>query len=197
VIIIIRPPAATISAANIYLRFMSELRKANTDRPFFITLPVVGWIDVFTRNEYCEIFVHNLEYCRKHKGLKVYAYCIMSSHIHLIVSHNDSRLPDIIRDFKSYTAKQTIESIRNNPQESRKEWLLYLFKFFANNTGQNSEYQFWQKTSHPIELITAAVFDQKMDYIHQNPVKAMIVNDETCYVYSSANPDSPFIVDES
>jgi REP element-mobilizing transposase RayT len=176
---------------------MSELRKANSYRPFFLTFPVVGWIDVFTRNDYCEEFIRNLEYCRKHKGLKVYAYCIMSNHIHLIAAHDDGKLPDIIRDLKSYTAKRIIEMISNNLQESRKEWLLYLFKFFANNSSQNSEYQFWQKTSFPIELYTPEVFDQKVDYIHQNPVKAMHVNDETAYVCSSANPDSPFVVDES
>ena len=176
---------------------MSEYRKANTDRPFFVTLPVVGWIDVFTRSEYCLEFINNLEYCRKNKGIKVYAYCIMSSHIHMIVSHHQGKLPDVLRDLKSYTAKRIIELIENNPQESRKEWLLYLFKFYANNTGQNSLYQFWQKTSYPIELISAEVFDQKLDYIHQNPVKSMLVNEVTSYVYSSANPDSPLIVDES
>ncbi|MBB5396212.1 transposase [Mucilaginibacter sp. AK015] len=175
---------------------MSELGKANSDRPFFITLPVVGWIDVFTRNDYCEEFIRNLEYCRKNKGLKVYAYCIMSNHIHLIAAHYDGKLPAVIRDLKSYTAKRIIEMISDNLQESRKEWMLYMFRFFANNTSQNSQYQFWQKTSYPIELFTNEVFDQKVDYIHQNPVKAMLVNDETAYVYSSANPDSPFIVDE-
>jgi len=160
-------------------------------------LPVVGWIDVFTRKDYCEEFIRNLEYCRKNKGLKVYAYCIMSNHIHLVAAHDGGKLPDVIRDLKSYTAKRIIAMISNNIQESRKEWLLYLFKFFANNTGQNSEYQFWQKTSFPIELYTSEVFDQKVNYIHHNPVKAMLVNDETAYVYNSANPDSPFIVDES
>ena len=176
---------------------MSELRKANSDRPFFVTFPVVGWIDVFTRAEYCDLFLSSLDFCRKHKGLKVYAYCVMSSHVHLIISHEESRLPDILRDLKSFTAKQIIAAIESNPQESRRDWMLHMFKFFANQKAQNSEYQFWQKTSFPIELITAAVFDQKVDYIHQNPVKAMLVNDETAFVYSSANPDSPFVVDES
>jgi putative transposase len=176
---------------------MSELRKANSDRPFFITLTVVGWVDVFIRNEYCDEFLNNLEHCRKNKGLKVYAYCIMSSHIHIIVANENDNLPSIIRDLKSYTAKRIIELITNNPQESRKEWLLYLFKYYANNNAQNSEYQFWQKTNHPIELYTAEVFDQKQDYIHRNPVETMLVNDECSYVYSSANPDSPFVVDES
>jgi REP element-mobilizing transposase RayT len=175
---------------------MSELRKANTDYPFFITLTVVGWIDVFIRNDYCDEFLNSLEYCRRHKDLKVFAYCIMSSHIHLIVANDSANLPAIIRDLKSYTAKRIIELIKNNPVESRKEWLLHLFKYFAKYHQQNSEYQFWQKTNHPTELFTGAVFKQKLDYIHCNPMKAMIVNDECCYVYSSANPDSPFKVDE-
>jgi putative transposase len=176
---------------------MSELRKANSDKPFFITFSVVGWIDVFTRYDYCDEFLNNLEYCRQNKELKVYAYCIMSSHIHLIAASEKDNLPAIIRDLKSYTAKRIIEMITTNPQESRKEWLLYLFRFYAKHNTQNSEYQFWQKTNHPIELYTNQVFDQKMDYIHHNPVEAMLVNDRCSYVYSSANPDSPFKVDES
>jgi putative transposase len=174
---------------------MSELRKSNTDRPYFIALTVVGWIDVFIRNEYCDEIIRNLEYCRKNKNLKVYAYCIMSSHIHLIVANDDGHLPDILRDFKSYTAKRLLDMVANNPQESRKEWLMYLFAFFAKDSVQNKYLQFWQKTSHPTELITNTVFDQKVDYIHNNPVIAMIVNDALSFVYSSANPDSPFICD--
>ncbi|WP_448702054.1 transposase [Mucilaginibacter sp. AW1-3] len=174
---------------------MSELRKANTDRPFFITLTVVGWIDVFIRADYCDEFLKSLEFCRKHKGLKVFAYCIMSSHIHMIVANDDNNLPNIIRDLKSYTAKSIIALIKSNIQESRKDWLLHLFQFNAKYHQQNSEYMFWQKTNHPIELYTSAVFDQKVDYIHHNPVESGTVNDEANYVYSSANPDSPFKVD--
>jgi putative transposase len=176
---------------------MSEIRKANSYHAYFITLTVVGWIDVFTRKEYCDEILKNLEYCRAHKGLKVYAYCIMSSHIHLIVSNEDERLPDILRDFKSYTAKQLLQLIKSNISESRREWLLYLFEYFAKTSSQNSEYQFWQKTSHPIELFSHAVFEQKRNYIHQNPVANGLVNDELTFVYSSANPESTFIVDEA
>jgi REP element-mobilizing transposase RayT len=122
---------------------------------------------------------------------------MMSSHIHLIVSSDKDNLPAIIRDLKSYTAKRILNLIINNPQESRKDWMLHLFKYNAKFQQQNSEYQFWQKTNHPIELITPAVFDQKVDYIHDNPVEAMQVNEASSYVYSSANPDSPFKVDES
>jgi len=121
----------------------------------------------------------------------------MSSHIHLIVQQENAKLSDVIRDFKSYTAKRLIEMIINNPQESRKEWMLHLFKYYANTSGQNSEYMFWQKITHPTQLFTANVFDQKRDYIHYNPVETLRVNDECSYVYSSTNPDSPFLVDEA
>ncbi|ASU35822.1 transposase [Mucilaginibacter xinganensis] len=121
----------------------------------------------------------------------------MSSHIHLVVANDESNLPAIIRDLKSYTAKRIIQMITDNPTESRREWMLHLFKYFAKFHNQNSEYQFWQKTNHPIELYSNGVFDQKVDYIYRNPVESMTVNDESAYVYSSANPDSPFKVDES
>ncbi len=176
---------------------MSELRKAKTDYPCFITLTVVGWIDVFTRSIYSEIFLESLDYCRKNKGLKVYAFCIMSSHVHLIVASDNGDLSSVLRDLKSYTAKKIIEAIESNLYESRKEWMLHLFKYFAKYQQQNSTYQFWQKTSYPVELITAKVFDQKMDYIHRNPIESMVVNDEAAFVFTSANPDSTFVVDES
>lgn len=176
---------------------MSELRKADGDLPYFITIPVVGWVDVFTRNCYCDEIIKNLEYCRAHKGLRVFAYCIMSNHIHLVVSQDQGKLPSVLRDFKSYTAKRIIDMIQANPTESRQDWMLHLFKYFARYGNQNSTYQFWQKTSHPVELHSNHVFDQKVNYIHYNPVKAMLVNDQARYVYSSANPESPFKVDES
>ncbi|WP_354486775.1 transposase [Mucilaginibacter rubeus] len=89
---------------------------------------------MFTRSKYCEEFLNNLEFCRKNKGLKVYAYCIMSSHIHLIIEWEEAKLPQIIRDLKSYTAKRIIALITNSYTESRKEWLLYMFRYFANST---------------------------------------------------------------
>jgi putative transposase len=174
---------------------MSELRKAHSDHPFFVTITVVGWIDVFIRDSYCDEIIRNLEYCREQKGLKIYAYCIMSSHSHMIIAHDEAELPAILRDFKSYTAKRIIEMIETSVTESRKDWLIHLFKYYAKYHNQNSQYMFWQKTSHPTELITNQVFQQKLDYIHQNPVASGLVNDECSFVYSSANPDSPLQID--
>ena len=165
---------------------MSEFRKANTDYPFFITLPVVGWIDVFTRSDYCDEFLKNLEYCRKNKGLKIYAYCIMSSHIHLIVSADDIKLPGIIRDLKSYTAKRLLKLISEHPTESRKEWMLAKFEKAGRLNPGNDIYQFWQHDNHPIELASFSMFKEKLDYIHNNPVVAGFVTEAYYWKYSSA-----------
>jgi putative transposase len=173
---------------------MSELRKANTDAPYFLSLSVVGWIDVFTRSTYADELITNLNYCQSNKGLEVYAYVIMPSHLHLIARRNEGSLNELMREFKSYMAKRILHLIENNPQESRKIWLLYLFRYYARHQKQNAHYQFWQKTSHPIALFSPAVLQQMMDYIHQNPVEAGIVDEAQHYVYSSANPGSPLKV---
>ena len=170
---------------------MSEYRKTYEGGLFFITLTVVGWIDVFTRKEYADIIVQNLEFCQKEKDLAIFAYVIMPSHIHLIVRRNEGLLSDWLRDFKSYTAKQIIKEIENGGFESRREWLLHLFKYHAKFQAQNSKYMFWQKSNHPTDLFTEKAIKQKIDYIHQNPVAANLVTEESYYHYSSANPLSP------
>lgn len=119
----------------------------------------------------------------------------MSNHIHLIVRQKEGELSGVIRDFKSFTAKKIISEIENNPKESRKDWLLHLFKFHAKFKNQNKTYQFWQKTSHPTELYNNKIFNQKLDYIHNNPIKSGVVTDVHSYFYSSANNENNFNVD--
>lgn len=165
---------------------MSELRKANTNYPYFLTFTIVGWIDLFTRNRYYDLIVENLNYCIKNKGLEVFAYVIMPSHVHLIARQMDNKLAEIIRDFKSFTAKSIIDLIEKEQGESRKEWLLHLFKYYAKHQQQNSNYRIWQKTNHPIELNYNEIIDEKVTYIHENPVAAGLVISPEHWVYSSA-----------
>ncbi|PTX19312.1 transposase IS200 family protein [Pontibacter mucosus] len=169
---------------------MSEKYKIHPDGTFFVTLTVVGWIDIFTRREYADEVVANLNYCSKQKGLRIYSYCLMPSHLYIICSAERGNLSDILRDFKSYTAKRIINLIENNPMESRKEWLLHLFRFFKQSIRHNKEFQFWQQHNHPIDLTDTKIFQQKIDYIEQNPVVAGLVTDAAYYTFSSANPDS-------
>ena len=166
---------------------MSELRKANFDATFFITFTTVGWIDVFTREDYCEFIIDSLIFAQEERGVDIFAYVIMPSHLHIVARQDEGQLNKWMGNFKSYTSKEIVKMISKNPFESRKEWILYLFKFFAKGTKQNDNFMFWQKTSHPIELYTPEVIDQKIDYIHNNPVVAGIVTEAWAYKYSSAN----------
>lgn len=114
----------------------------------------------------------------------------MSNHLHLIASSNDEKieLSDILRDFKSYSAKVIHKKMRDqNTKESRRDWLNYMFKFFAKGKQRNREFQFWQSDNHPIELWSPRVINQKLDYIHLYPVKAGIVDETYHYIYSSAS----------
>ncbi len=91
---------------------------------YFVSFATVYWIDVFTREKYFMILAESVEYCRKHKGMELYAYCFMPSHVHLMFRASEDNPSEMIRDLKGYTSRKLIKSIKNNPQESRKEWLL-------------------------------------------------------------------------
>lgn len=141
---------------------------------------MVQWIDVFTRKQYSDVIVESLNFCVKNKGLQVYGWVIMSNHIHLIISCEEtSELSDILRDFKKYTSSQIVKAIEGNPTESRKHWLLWLLK-------KGDSITFWQPDNHAEEIRSEKFFRQKLNYIHQNPVRAGVVDREEDYVYSSA-----------
>ena len=156
------------------------------DGLYFITFTVVKWIDVFSRQKYKDILIESLKYCQQHKDLEVYAYVIMSNHMHLIVSSPAENLSDIIRDYKKYTSRKILEAI-NNGAESRRGWMLNIFEFEAKRNKRNTNYQFWIQDNRPIELESNRFMDQKLQYIHLNPVKAGIVYKPEDYVYSSAS----------
>jgi REP-associated tyrosine transposase len=152
---------------------------------YYLTFTVVGWIDVFTRKCYRDMLLDSLIYCQKEKDLVVYGYVIMSNHLHCILSSNSGKLSDTIRDFKSHTSKQIINAIQETT-ESRKEWMIPLFKDNGLNNLRNKTFQFWQQNNHPIELHTNYFIDQKLNYIHNNPVEAGWVEKPEEYLYSSA-----------
>ncbi len=112
----------------------------------------------------------------------------MSNHLHLIAAAKEGSkgLSTILGDFKRHTAKQIIKTIKTQP-ESRREWLLNLFAYHAKYNRNNQNYQVWIQDNHPIELISPKWIQQKLDYIHLNPVRAGIVKETHHYLYSSAS----------
>ncbi len=152
----------------------------------FLTMTVVGWVDIFTRQDYKDILMDSMKYCMTNKELIVYSYVIMTNHIHCIWQAKNSNLSDIIRDFKKHTSNEIIKSINAN-KESRKDWLKIVFEYHAKFNNNNSINQVWQNGNHPVELQSPKFIRQRLDYIHLNPVRAGWVNEAEHYVYSSAS----------
>ena len=168
---------------------MQQGQKQNikTDKAYFLTLTVVNWIDVFTRKNHRDAIISCLKYCQKEKGLIIFAYCIMSNHIHIIANAEEPfLLKDTIRDFKKFTSKKIIAQIQNET-ESRREWMLKLFEDEAEPSKRHKYYKFWQEGNHAIELFSEKFVWDKINYIHNNPVEAGLVNKAHEWVYSSAS----------
>ncbi|HRP18080.1 MAG TPA: transposase [Ginsengibacter sp.] len=121
----------------------------------------MGWIDVFSREQYKEIFVESLKYCKHNKGLALLAWVIMTNHVHLIISSNSNKLEHIVRDIKKFPSKQIVKAIEANGFESRKEWMLNMCRYTGRQNNNNKEIQFWKQDYHPIELNTAAKTKQR------------------------------------
>jgi putative transposase len=133
-----------------------------------------------------DILIDSFDYCQKEKGLLLHAWCVMSNHIHMVTSSKNGNLSDILRDFKKHTSKTITKAIEANYHESRKDWILRIFKEYGTLNSRNREYQFWQQDNCPQELYSPEFTVQKLGYTHQNPVRAGIVERAEDYVYSSA-----------
>ena len=167
---------------------------------YFVSFATVHWVDVFTRQMYFEVLEASIVYCRKQKGMQLFAYCLMPSHVHFIFRSKQRDPSGLLRDFKRHTSRELIRAIVENPKESRKEWMLELFKRASDKKTNTKTYQFWQHHNKPIELWSSGVLQQKLDYIHNNPVVAGFVTQPEDWKYSSArnfNGDTSIVeVDE-
>ena len=141
---------------------------------------------VFTRKEYKDIVLDSIRFCQKEKGMVLYGWCIMSNHVHLILSPRNNNLSDLLRDFKKFTSKQVIAAIQNNTTESWREWMLQIFKIEGERNSRNEGFQFWRQDNGLKECYSKSFTDQKLDYVHSNPVEAGLVDKAEEYVYSSA-----------
>jgi len=164
----------------------SKYKIKDQNAAHYLTMTIVGWIDIFTRKIYRDIVINSLRYCQKEKGLEIYGYVLMSNHIHLIARASDGfLLSDVIRDLKKYTSKQLVIAIQNEP-ESRKEWMLSIFGLAGKSNSNNKDFQVWKQDNHAVELYSNLFIIEKLDYIHNNPVRAGIVENPEDYLYSSA-----------
>jgi putative transposase len=166
---------------------MSEKYKIHEEeKAYFLTMTVVNWIDVFTRKNHKLAIVDSLKYCQENKGLNIFGWCLMQSHLHLIASSSGKpTMSEILRDFKKFTSKKIVKQIIEEP-ESRRKWLLNDFEYAGRYLQRIENYKFWQDGSHAILIDSPEFFYQKLEYIHRNPVEELIVEYPEEYLFSSA-----------
>jgi putative transposase len=104
----------------------------------------------------------------------------------MIIGSKKDKMKDIVRDMKKHTSAELKAAIKNNTQESRKEWIVWMMERAGKKNGNNNDWQFWQQHNKPIEIKSQEMFDKTLDYIHQNPVQAGFVTREEDWKYSSA-----------
>ena len=110
----------------------------------------------------------------------------MPSHLHLVFRAIINNPSVLLGRFKEYTSKQLVKTIEQNIQESRRDWMLPMFREAGAKSNNMQFSQFWQHNSHPIELWSPKVFNQKVEYVHNNPVASGFVKEPCHWKYSSA-----------
>ena len=148
--------------------------------PHFITCTILHWIPIFTRIETTNIIFDSLRYLQKDDNLKIYSYVILENHLHLIASSDDLAMS--IRRFKSFTAKQILKYL----QENNVKTILDQLAFYKKAHKTTAQYQLWQEGIQPKLIQDENTMIQKINYIHQNPVKRGYVDDAIHWRYSSA-----------
>jgi putative transposase len=164
----------------------TKYKFGDQDKLYFVSFSVINWIDLFIPNEYKDIILDSWKHCQANKGLEIYSWCIMSSHIHMIIGTHGDKLENIMRDMKKHTSLTLKKAIKDHPAESRREWMLWMMERAGKKNNYNSGFQLWQQDNHPVELFDLKILHQKLDYIHYNPVVAGVVDKPEDYLYSSA-----------
>jgi len=146
--------------------------------PQFFTATVLEWIPLLKQDKYKELVLESLRFMVTEKRIHLFAFVFMSNHIHLIWQPLGENTPERIQhSLLSFTAHQFQKDLQKNHNQ-----VLPSFKVNA----KDRKYQCWERNSLAIDLFTEAVFIQKLNYIHNNPVKAGICKLPEEYYYSSA-----------
>ena len=162
---------------------MPSLRilKENESQTHFLTFTIIDWINIFTKLEYYEVLINSLKFCCEHKGFLIYGYVIMTNHMHIIAQNPKEDLSSVVASFKRFTTWEILELLR---YDNRK----YILKLLSRSSLKKKGYenQIWQKENYPELIENEDFFHQKLDYIHEIPVKGGYIDYEEEWRYSSA-----------
>jgi REP element-mobilizing transposase RayT len=157
----------------------SRYRFSDEHRPHFMTSTIVAWLSVFNRPDAVEIVLDSWRFLQR-EGLMLYGYVILDNHLHWIAAHPD--LAKAVGRFKSFTARRIIDLLK----EHQAFTLLEQLEYYKLRHKIDQDYQLWQEGSHPKAIEDDEVMLQKLEYMHNNPLKRGFVDEPTAWRYSSA-----------
>jgi REP element-mobilizing transposase RayT len=158
----------------------SRYKFGETGYPCFVTCPIVRWQPLFTRPNLVEIVIDSWRFLQERDRIRLLGYVIMENHLHLIAAGEG--LSKEVGDFKSFTARRMIDRLA----EAGSATTLELLRYFKLAHKKYREHQLWQEGSHPQMIADEQMMWQKLEYIHNNPVRRGYVDDATHWRYSSA-----------
>ncbi len=149
--------------------------------PHFFTATILEWKLLLKEEKYKHIVLESLKFLYQNKRVVIYGFVIMPNHVHLVwhIAENHRR-EEVQRDFLKYTAQMMKADLQKTNEK-------YLAEFKVN--AKDRIYQIWERNPLSIELYSQKIIQQKLKYIHENPLKekwAMCQWPEE-YEYSSAS----------
>ena len=157
---------------------ISQIPQDAASAAYFVTPTVWRWYYVFDRHDRWRILADSLRFLQERRGLEIFGFVFMLNHLHLIISAPDTAA--CIRDFKRHTARRIHENIRRHEPDA--------LPLFLDEEGR---FRLWKPDNKPKIIETEHFFLQKLNYIHENPVRKGYVERPECWKCSSANPDCP------
>ena len=125
---------------------MSRYKIDKQDGAYFMTFTTVSWVDLSIRDAYIQFIADSRNFCVNERGLEIYSYVIMPSHIHLIAGAKENNLSTVVGSLKKFTSRELIKMIQDGG-ESRREWLLPIFREAGEKNPRNKKFQIWQQDS--------------------------------------------------
>lgn len=166
---------------------MSEIRKTSPgDGIYFVTFTIVDWIKIFSDDSYKHLILETIRFYQANKGFVVYSYCIMPNHVHMIIQTiGKFSCAEILRDLKKYTARLIIKKLEDEKPDGW-ERILKRFRKAGEKLNRITNYKVWQDGNYPMILYSYKIGMQKLNYIHKNPVKYGLCEEDWQYEFSSA-----------
>ena len=149
--------------------------------PHLVTCTIVRWLPVFISGDYAGIILDSLRYLRDNRDVLIHAYVIMPTHFHAILTAQRDDLAAVMRDLKKFTSR----AIYQLAEETGNQLLTWFFRNSAK-AGGASRFKVWKDEYHPKAIAHAEVLRQKVEYLHQNPVRKGMVLEPVSWLYSSA-----------